>query len=175
MGNSLLDMKVKILKKYIDEAKSHALERSHYYGKAVMHYVRFNNIIKGMIGEHIIKAVLRINKIPFEVDFTELGEADRFDIKVKDKLIEVKTISDDTKFKQLVISKYSFDKGKMLDYYVLVEIDKEWEIAEIKGYATKNDFINISKVHDLKTRKVYAIPISKLRPFKQLLEKLKKA
>jgi len=167
-------MKIKILKQYIDEAKRHAFVRLNYYKSKVKHKERFNQIIKGKIGEEAVKAVLRIEKIPHEIDITEIGQADRFDIKVKNITLEVKTISADTRFRALVISKYSFDKGKQLDYYILVEIDKDWDIAEILGYATKKDFFEKSTVKDLKTRLVYAIPIEKLRSFKELLEMLKK-
>ncbi|MDP2909045.1 MAG: DUF1822 family protein, partial [Nanoarchaeota archaeon] len=74
----------------------------------------------------------------------------------------------------LVISKYSFDRGKKLDYYILVEIDKDWDTAEIIGYATKKDFLENSTVKDLKTRMVYAIPIKSLKPFEELLKIFKK-
>jgi len=167
-------MKIKILKQYIDEAKRHAFARSHYYGKKVKHKERFNQIIKGKIGEEAVKAILRIEKIPHEIDITEIGQPDKFDIKVKNITIEVKTISADTRFRALVISKYSFDKGKQLDYYILVKIDKDWDTAEILGYATKKDFFEKSTVKDLKTRLVYAIPLKKLRPFEELLRILKK-
>lgn len=167
-------MKIKILKQYVDEAKRHALARSHYYGKKVKHQERFNQIIKGKIGEEIAKAIFRMEKIPYEVDVTELGQPDKFDIKVKNVTLEVKTISADTRFRALVVSKSSFDKGKQLDYYILVSIDKDWDIAEILGYATKRDFFEKATVKDLKTRFVYAIPIKKLRTFEELLEILKK-
>ena len=170
----IIIMKIKILNPYIEEAKRHAFARSHYYGKKVKHKERFNQIIKGKIGEEVVKAALRMEKIPYEVDITEVGQPDRFDLKVKDITLEVKTISADTKFKALVISKYSFDKGKQLDYYILVRIDKDWNIAEVLGYATKKDFLEKSTVKDLKTRLVYTIPIKKLRPFEELLEILKK-
>ncbi len=166
-------MRVKILKQYVEEAKSHAFVRLHYYPGKVKSKERFNQIIKGKIGEEVIKAVLRMEKIPFEVDVTELGEPDRFDVKVEDMTLEVKTISADTKFEALIISKYSFDKGKQLDYYVLVRIDEDWDVAEILGYATKKDFLEKSVVKDLKTRMVYALPITKLRPFEGLLKILK--
>ena len=168
-------MKIKILKQYVEEAKSHAFVRLHHYPGKVEIKERFNQIIKGKIGEEIAKAALRMEKIPYEVDITEPGEPDKFDIRVKNIILEVKTISADTKFKALVISKSSFDKGKQLDYYILVKIDKEWETAEIIGYAAKKDFLEKSKIKDLKTRLVYAIPISMLRPFEELLKILKTA
>lgn len=167
-------MKIKILKQYIEEAKNHAFVRLDYYHSKTPNKERFNQIIKGKIGEEIVKASLRMEKIPYEVDITSLGEPDKFDIKVKNITLEVKTISADTKFKALVISKDSFDRGKQLDYYILVELDKDWDVAEIIGYATKKDFLEKSTVEDLKTRIVYALPISKLRPFEELLKILKK-
>lgn len=167
-------MKIKILKQYIEEAKRHAFARSHYYGSKVKHKERFNQIIKGKIGEEVVKAALRLEKVPFEVDITDIGQPDRFDLKVKNITIEVKTISADTRFRALVISKSSFDKGKQLDYYILASIDKDWDVGEILGYATKKDFFEKSTVKDLKTRFVYAIPIKTLRPFKELLKILKK-
>ena len=166
-------MKIKILERYVNEAKRHAFARSHHYKSKTHHQERFNQIIKGKIGEEIIQAVLRIEKIPYELDITEIGQPDRFDIKVKNILLEIKTISADTKFRSLVISKYSFDKGKQLDFYILVEIDKDWDTAEIIGYATKKDFFQKSTVKDLRTRKVYAISLNKLRPFEELLKILK--
>lgn len=166
-------MKIKILNQYIEEAKSHAFIRLNYYKSKTIPKERFNQIVKGKLGEEIVKAVLRMEKISYEVDITKLGEPDKFDIKIKNTIIEVKTISADTRFKALVISKYSFDHGKQLDYYILVEIDKDWNIAEIKGYATKKDFFDKSTVKDLKTRVVYAIPIEKLRPFEELLKIIK--
>jgi hypothetical protein len=87
----------------------------------------------------------------------------------------VKTISADTKFKALIVNKQTFDRGKQLDYYILVRIDKDWEIAEIIGYATKKDFFEKSKIRDLKTRIVYALPLHELRPFEELLNTLKTA
>lgn len=167
-------MKIKILNQYVDEAKRHAFVRLNYYPGKVEHKERFNQIIKGKIGEEVVKAVLRMEKIPYEVDVTELGQPDRFDIKVKNLTLEVKTISEDTKFRALVVSKSSFDKGKQLDYYILVKIDKDWDVAEILGYATKKDFFEKATVKDLKTRFVYAIPIAELRPFKELLKIFKK-
>lgn len=138
-------MKVKILNQYVEEAKSHAFVRLNYYKSKTEDKERFNQIIKGKIGEEIVKAVLRMEKLPYEVDVTKPGEPDRFDIKVNSITLEVKTISADTRFRALVISKYSFDRGKRLDYYILVEIDKDWNIAEILGYATKKDFLKSPK------------------------------
>ncbi len=163
-------MKIRILKHYIEAAIGHANERSYYYTSKVNHKFRFNNIVKGKIGEEVVKAVLRMRKIPYEVDINKIGEPDRFDLKVRNLTIEIKTISADTKFRAFVISKYSFDKGKQLDYYILTEIDKDWRIAEIKGYATKQDFLNKSKVKKLKTREVYYLSLKELRPFEELLQ-----
>lgn len=168
-------MKVKILKQYIEDAKSHAFVRLDYYPSKTQTKEKFNQIIKGKIGEEVVKAALRMEKIPYEVDITKLGEPDKFDLKVKNITIEVKTISADTKFKALIVNKQTFDRGKQLDYYILVRIDKDWEIAEIIGYTTKKDFLENSKTKDLKTRIVYAFPINKLRPFEELLNTLKKA
>ena len=168
-------MKIKILKQYVEEAKSHAFVRLDYYPSKVQSKERFNQIIKGKIGEEIVKAALRMEKIPYEVDITKLGEPDKFDIKVKNITLEVKTISADTKFKALIVNKQTFDRGKQLDYYILVRIDKDWSVAEIIGYATKKDFFEKSKVKDLKTRTVYALPLHELRPFEELLNTLKKA
>lgn len=166
-------MKIKILKQYVEEAKGHAFVRLNYYKSKVGHKERFNQIIKGKIGEEVVKAVLRMEKVPYEIDVTKIGQADRFDVKVKDVTLEVKTISADTKFRALVINKHSFDKGKHLDYYILVEIDKDWDVAEILGYATKKDIFEKARIKDLKTRFVYAIPIKELRPFEELLKILK--
>lgn len=168
-------MKIKILKQYVEEAKSHAFVRLNYYPGKISDKEKFNQIIKGKIGEEIVKAALRIEKIPFEVDVTNLGEPDRFDIKVNNITLEVKTISADTKFRALIINKQTFDRGKQLDYYILVEIDKDWDVAEILGYATKKDFFEKAEVRDLNTRIVYAIHLQKLRPFEELLKILKKA
>jgi len=167
-------MKVKILKQYVEEAKAHAFVRLDYYHSKTPTKERFNQIIKGKIGEEIVKAGLRMEKIPYEVDITSLGEPDKFDIKVKDVTLEVKTISADTKFKALIVNKQTFDRGKQSDYYILVRIDKDWEIAEIIGYAAKKEFLQKSKTKDLKTRIVYAFPIDKLRPFEALLKILRK-
>ncbi|MDP2906738.1 MAG: hypothetical protein Q8O03_02255 [Nanoarchaeota archaeon] len=69
-------MKIKILKQYVEEAKSHAFVRLDYYPSKVQSKERFNQIIKGKIGEEIVKAALRMEKIPYEVDITKLGEPD---------------------------------------------------------------------------------------------------
>ena len=168
-------MKVKILKKYVDSAKGHAFDRSNYYPGKVVHKVRFNNIIKGKIGEEVVMGLFRMEKIPHKADINEKGTPDRFDVKVKDILIEVKTISADTKYRNLIISKSSFDRGKQLDYYILVEIDKDWNIAEIIGYATKDDFFKKAKTKELGPRVVYSIGLKQLRSFPELLKLLKKA
>lgn len=167
-------MKIKILKQYIEEAKNHAFVRLDYYHSKTPTKERFNQIIKGKIGEEIVKASLRMEKIPYETDITSPGEPDKFDIKVKNITLEVKTISADTKFKALIVNKQTFDRGKQSDYYTLVKIDKDWEVAEIIGYATKKEFLQNAKPKDLKTRIVYAFPINKLRPFEELLNILKK-
>lgn len=168
-------MKIKILKQYVEEAKSHAFVRLDYYHSKTPTKERFNQIIKGKIGEEIIKAALRMEKIAYETDVTSLGEPDKFDSKVKNITLEVKTISADTKFKALIVNKQTFDRGKQLDYYILVRIDKDWEVAEIIGYTTKKEFLQKAKTKDLKTRIVYAFPINQLKPFEELLNLLKTA
>ncbi|MDP2909177.1 MAG: hypothetical protein Q8N77_05205, partial [Nanoarchaeota archaeon] len=86
-------MKIKILNQYIEEAKSHAFVRLNYYKSKTNPKERFNQIVKGKIGEEIVKAVLRMEKIPYEVDITKVGEPDRFDIKIRNITLEIKTIS----------------------------------------------------------------------------------
>ncbi|MBM3199895.1 DUF1822 family protein [Candidatus Woesearchaeota archaeon] len=167
-------MKIKILNQYVEDAKNHAFVRLNYYPSKTETKEKFNQIIKGKIGEEVVKAALRMEGIPYEVDITHLGEPDKFDIKVRNITLEVKTISNDTKYRALIINKNSFDQGKQLDYYILVKIDKDWNIAEIIGYATKKDFLQKPVVKDLKTRMVYSIPLKNLRKFEELLDVLKK-
>ena len=172
-------MKIKILKQYVEDAKAHAFERSHYYGnpkypqKMVTHFYRFDNIIRGKTGEEAVKAVFRVEKIPHEVCITEIGEPDQFDIRVGKMTIDVKTITKDS-IRALMVSKEPFDFGRQMDYYILVELEEGREIAEVHGYATKEDFKKAGVTQSGK-RLVYAIPIEKLRPIEELLETLRRA
>lgn len=125
----------------------------------------------GKLAEYAVIDYFKSQGIPLKEDQTPKDRPDYFDINLGSTLVDVKSCLEPAK--ELRITKNLFDKGRRFAFYIGVQITRDYSLARIYGFCTKDD-VTKARVRLVGKRECYVIKFHKLRPIELIVESFSK-